>query len=64
MSYKEATLYFMSGTGNSFRAAAWMGETMRKYRATARIIPLEKGATTNQINTTPGMMQGFKGVKS
>ena len=24
MLYEEATLYFLSGTGNSYRAATWM----------------------------------------
>lgn len=43
MSYKEATLYFMSGTGNSFRAAAWMGAAARKWGAADRVIPLVKG---------------------
>ena len=38
MSYSDATIYVMSGTGNSFRAAAWMRDSARQHGADARLV--------------------------
>ena len=42
MTYSNATIYFMSGTGNSFRAATWMTEAARRSGADARLLPIGK----------------------
>lgn len=42
MTYRNATIYFMSGTGNSFRAATWMTEAARRSGADARLLPIGK----------------------
>jgi Pyruvate/2-oxoacid:ferredoxin oxidoreductase delta subunit len=43
MGYQEALLYVYSGTGNSFRVAAWMAETLRATGATAIVCPIVAG---------------------
>lgn len=59
MDYKEATIYFMSGTGNSFRAATWMGEAAAQRGAAARVIPVEKGNPVKETKEGPGHLLGL-----
>ena len=43
MRYEDARIYFMTGTGNSYRAALWTGEVVRGQGTPARVLPIEKG---------------------
>ena len=45
MTYDGATIYWMSGTGNSFRVASWLGEAARAGGADAALRPIGIGCT-------------------
>jgi len=49
MFYQTATIYFMSGTGNSFRAATWIGEMAREQETDARVVPIDSGRPAEEI---------------
>lgn len=34
MEYSSCVIYFLTGTGNSYRAAAWMAEIVKSKRVT------------------------------
>ncbi len=42
MAYKNTTIYFMSGTGNSYRVSKWMGEIAEKTGSNTKILPAKK----------------------
>lgn len=50
-------LYFFSGTGNSYRAAAWMAESARAQGMEASLIPLDAADPCREI--TPGALVGL-----
>lgn len=41
MNTDDVLLYFLSGTGNTYRTAQWMAEAARSQGATARVIPID-----------------------
>ncbi len=41
MPYQTATIYFLSGTGNSFRAATWIAEAAREQGTDAQVVPID-----------------------
>lgn len=43
MRYDNALIYYMTGTGNSYRAARWIGEAVRGRGTPARVRPIERG---------------------
>jgi ferredoxin len=43
MAYKKATLYYMSGTGNTFRAANWMAEEAGRLGVSAEVAGIGEG---------------------
>ncbi len=40
MHYREAIFYFYTGTGNSYRVAAWMADAARETEATVTLAPI------------------------
>lgn len=59
MSYKEATIYFLSGTGNSYRAASWMAEAVREKGAITRVIPINRGNPASEVKDGPEHLLGL-----
>jgi hypothetical protein len=49
MSYREATVYFYTGTGNSYRVAVWMTTTLAEEGATVTIRPIESSQPEEEI---------------
>ena len=47
--FRKVNLYFTSGTGNSFRAAAWLADEARVCGIPARVIPLEAARPAEEI---------------
>jgi len=47
--YKNATIYFMSGTGNTYRVATWVGEEYEKTNIKYQIIPFDKSDPVKEI---------------
>jgi ferredoxin len=50
MIHTDAVIYFYSGTGNSFRVAEWMAETIRQAGNTVRIIPFNHAHPAGEIS--------------
>ena len=57
--YEKLTIYFMSGTGNSFRSAFWMAKEAKKSGADVRLIPLEAGNPREEIEPSPRQLVGL-----
>lgn len=49
MRYQEATLYFFTGTGNSYRVAAWMADAARDAGAAVTMRPIESTHPSEEI---------------
>ena len=49
MRYQEATLYFFTGTGNSYRVAAWMADAARSAGATVTVHPIGTACPGEEI---------------
>lgn len=45
--YNQASFYYMSGTGNSFKAAVWAGEKLKENNCASSVIPFEKASLKN-----------------
>jgi Pyruvate/2-oxoacid:ferredoxin oxidoreductase delta subunit len=49
VSYREATIYFYTGTGNSYRVAAWMTNLLADEGATVTLRPIESAHPEEEI---------------
>ncbi len=49
MSYEKATIYFYTGTGNSYRVATWIAEAARSAGAAVTVRPVESGDPVKEI---------------
>lgn len=60
MIYKSMSIYFMSGTGNSFRAATWMKEIANKKNIKSKLSQIsrihEKPALENDASHLIGVV--------
>jgi len=59
MSYRTTTIYFMSGTGNSFRAATWIAETAREQGVDAKVTPIASGRPKEEIEEGESHLTGL-----
>ena len=46
--YSDVTVYFSTGTGNSYRVATWMADAARAQGAEARAVQVEEADTAAQ----------------
>ncbi len=53
MAYKKAKIYFLSGTGNSYRIAVWLHESCIKRDIVAEIIPIDLAKPKEEIDASP-----------
>jgi ferredoxin len=53
MGYKRAIIYFLSGTGNSYRVAVWLHEACIKRGIASEIIPINLAKPKEEINASP-----------
>ncbi|MGB8952561.1 MAG: EFR1 family ferrodoxin [Candidatus Aminicenantales bacterium] len=51
--YQKAVIYFMSGTGNSYRVAMWMHDSCRRRGIRAEVIPIDKAGPCNEVTASP-----------
>ena len=49
MSYREATFYFYTGTGNSYRVAIWMADTAREVGSAVTVCPIGSADPSEEI---------------
>ena len=47
--YDNATIYYLSGTGNTYRVATWAGETVEQQKIKIQISPFEKADPKTEI---------------
>jgi Pyruvate/2-oxoacid:ferredoxin oxidoreductase delta subunit len=47
--YQNAIIYFMSGTGNTYRVATWVAEEFESQNTKTQIIPFEKASPTKEF---------------
>lgn len=57
--YKNLTCYFMSGTGNTFRAASWFAERAGESGAAARLRKIEEAEPKNEIDGAADHLVGI-----
>lgn len=50
MSYSRATIYYFSGTGNSYRVSSWMEETAKQNGLEAGIASIDRAGSTSTID--------------
>ena len=53
MRYKKAWIYFLSGTGNSFRVAVWFASACKKAGLAVAVIPIDKADPKADIASSP-----------
>jgi len=59
MIYQEATLYFFTGTGNSYRVAVWMAGAARDAGADVTVRPIESAHPAEEIGKGETMLLGL-----
>lgn len=52
MGYRRATIYFASGTGNSYRVAAWLHQACLDRGVTSELIPVDAGRPADEIDAS------------
>jgi len=57
--YKQAVLYFTTGTGNSFRAAKWLEQFAQELGAAVKLIRAEQADPREEINDNPETIIGL-----
>jgi ferredoxin len=53
MDYKRVKIYFLSGTGNSFRVALWLHEVCTTHGIDSEIIPIDQAKPKEEIEASP-----------
>jgi len=56
--YVRVLLYFTTGTGNAFRAAAWVAESATVAGSEARIVRIEDAAPERELDPGPRTLMG------
>ncbi len=59
MAYRKATMYFMTGTGNSYRVATWLGELAEQAGAESRVQTLETADPAAELEASPEQLVGL-----
>ena len=59
MTYSNVTVYYTSGTGNSFRAAAWLTNALAKDGASTQLVPVDSAAPKTQLLSGKGQLVGL-----
>jgi len=59
MTYREATLYFYTGTGNSYRVATWLAEAARDAGAAVTLRPIGAARPVEEIGQGESALLGL-----
>ncbi|UCD85987.1 MAG: EFR1 family ferrodoxin, partial [Deltaproteobacteria bacterium] len=57
--YDKVTIYFMSGTGNSYRVATWMDQQARAAGAQSQVIPIENAHPAKEVPDGDNNLMGI-----
>ena len=59
MKYDDVALYYMSGTGNTYRASQWIADEARAQGAEVVLEPIERAEPAEQITPGPDQLIGL-----
>lgn len=59
MKYESATIYYFSGTGNSYRTATWMEETAASQGTASSVKSIEQAKPEEEIGEVPRHLLGM-----
>ncbi len=59
MKYDRLTCYFLSGTGNSYRAAQWMAEAAAEKGTATELVPITDARPKEDLKSGPGQLVGI-----
>lgn len=59
MNYRNMTVYFLTGTGNSYRAACWLAEQAQAGGMAAAVIAAEAARPERELAAGPGQLFGL-----
>ena len=59
MPYSDATIYFMSGTGNSRRAAGWIAEAAEAGGVRSCVVPLDQARPAEEVQAGAAHLVGI-----
>ena len=57
--YRDATIYFYTGTGNSRRVATWVAETMAEAGSTVTLSPIGSARPAGEVGSGEGALLGL-----
>ncbi len=57
--YKRLTCYFLSGTGNSFRAARWLAEVAAERDVATEVVPIDDARPQEDLELGPQQLVGI-----
>ena len=61
MPYKNAVIYYWSGTGNSYRVSTWMGKIIEEKGFNIRILSIDKEKSIEENFQSPAAQAGKAG---
>lgn len=56
LNYKEALLYVMSGTGNTYRVSRWIEEIVNRHQVETNVVMIEDADFDNDIRPSPDVL--------
>jgi Pyruvate/2-oxoacid:ferredoxin oxidoreductase delta subunit len=59
LSYQEATIYYYTGTGNSYRVAAWTADPLVAAGATVTLLPIESARPRSEVSVGTSALLGL-----
>ncbi|MFH2005377.1 MAG: EFR1 family ferrodoxin [bacterium] len=59
MTYDQLTCYYLSGTGNSYRAAQWLAEEAAGMGTATSVIPIGQARPHEELQAGPGQLVGI-----
>jgi Pyruvate/2-oxoacid:ferredoxin oxidoreductase delta subunit len=57
--YKEALLYVMSGTGNTYRVSRWIEEIVNRHKVKSKVVMIEDADFNNEFIQSPDFLVGL-----
>lgn len=59
MPYQYLTCYFLSGTGNSYRAAQWLAQAAGLRGVEPRVVPIDRARPAQELRSGPEQLVGL-----
>jgi len=59
MPYSNTVIYFMTGTGNSYRVSTWVGRIAQEQRSNTLVVPIDRAKPSKEIGDGPSNLIGI-----